>query len=186
MLYRIVVYLHVLGAMGWFLAAGVEGVVLARLARSSTAPEQRDALAPLRLTRVLGPITALLVLGPGIYMAATVWTGHPPWVGLGYLSFLIVFVLGAAITGRHLARLEKALGASADLIRAVDVPLTPLRASFYVRLGVLAAVTFVMVVKPDAAVGLVALALGIVFGLGVAFANRSNARTRPDVASTRA
>jgi hypothetical protein len=186
MFYRFVVYLHVLGAMGWFLAAGVEAVVLGRLARAASGAEQRDALAPLRLTRVLGPITALLVLGPGIYMAATVWTGHPPWVGLGYLSFLIVFVLGAAITGRHLARLEKTLGANADLARAVEVPLAPLRASFYVRLGVLLAVTFVMVVKPAAAIGSVALALGIVVGLVAALANRGKARRNPEVASTRA
>jgi hypothetical protein len=173
MLYRIVVYLHVLGAMGWFLTTGVEAVVLARLARASTAPEQRDALASLRPTRILGPITALLVLVPGIYMASTVWTGHPPWVGLGYLSFIIVFVVGAAITGRRMTRLEKALGAAnADLTRAVEVPLTPLRAAFYVRVGVLLAVTFVMVVKPEAAVGFVALTLGIALGLVAAFAKR--------------
>jgi hypothetical protein len=54
MLYRIVVYLHVLGAMGWFLTTGVEAVVLARLARASTGLEQRDALASLRPTRILG------------------------------------------------------------------------------------------------------------------------------------
>lgn len=83
MFYKIVVYFHVLGVLGWFFATGVEAVALSRLGRASGGAAQRDALGVLGLNRVLGPICALLVLGPGIYLAQTVWSGHPAWVEIG-------------------------------------------------------------------------------------------------------
>jgi hypothetical protein len=49
------------------------------------------------------------------------------------------------------------------------------------RVGVLLAVTFVMVVKPDALIGGLALALGILAGLSAGLASRG-----PKIASTRA
>jgi hypothetical protein len=182
--YKIVVYFHVLGVLGWFFATGVEAVALSRLGRASRGSAQRDALGLLRPNRVLGPISALLVLGPGIYLAQTVWSGHPAWIGVGYLAFLIAFVLGAAVSGRQWVRLERALAASNDAERAQDVSLTALFTSFYVRVGVLLGASFVMVVKPQSIIAGVAISLGILFGLGVALATRragaraSNAQRR--------
>jgi hypothetical protein len=168
MFYRILVCLHVFGVLGWFFAAGVEAVALARLGRATSASAQRDALGVLRVNRVLGPITALLVLVPGVYMAQTVWSAHPPWIGAGYLSFLIVFLLGAAISGRQWVRLERALAAQAAAEHARDVSLRALLTSFYVRMGILAGASFVMVVKPAALLTLLAVAAGILAGLAAA------------------
>jgi hypothetical protein len=177
MFYQIVMYFHVVGVLGWFFATGVEAVALSRLGRASTAPAQRDALGVLRLNRVLGPVTALLVLVPGIYLAQTVWSGHPAWIGVGYGSFLLVLLLGAAVSGRQWIRLERALAAASDAERAHDISLTTLLASFYVRVGVLMAASFVMVVKPQSVIAGVALGVGILGGLGIAFAT-TRARTR--------
>lgn len=162
--YRIVVYLHIMGAMGWFLTMGLEAASLSLLARAQGVDALRAALSPVRANRVLGPITALLVLVPGVYMATSVWSAHPPWVGLGYLTFILVFLLGALITGRATVRFERALRDG----NLPPAPLAALRYSLFARFGLLAGVTFAMVVKPDA----LACALSVLLGLfsGVLFA----------------
>lgn len=159
--YRIIVYLHVIGAMGWFLTMGLEAASLSLLARAQGVDALRAALSPVRVNRVVGPITALLLLVPGVYMATSVWSPHPAWVGLGYLSFILVFVLGAAVTGRASVRFERALRDGKE----VPVPLAPLRYSLFARLGVLVGVTFAMVVKPDALVSALSVAIGLLVGL---------------------
>lgn len=159
--YRIVVYLHVIGAMGWFLTMGLEAASLALLARAEGLAATRAALLPLRGNRVLGPITALLVLVPGVYMAETAWTAHPPWVGLGYLTFMLVFLLGAVITGRATVRFERAVREG----KLPPAPLTALRYSLFARLGLLVGVTFAMVVKPDALVCVLSVLFGLLCGV---------------------
>jgi hypothetical protein len=190
-LYRIYVYLHVLGAMGWFLAMGIEAAVLFQLARATSLERRREALAGFRGNRLLGPVSALLVLGPGIYMAQTTWTPHPPWVGMGYLTFILAFLLGAAVTGRRMIRLERELGAATDPSRAIAVPLTALRVSLYARIGLLLGATYAMVVKPQAVGGVAAVVIGLAVGLLAALAanrgvSRSSASTGVATASTRA
>jgi hypothetical protein len=183
-LYRIVVYLHVLGAAGWFLSAGLEVASLVLLTRARDLDAARTALAPLRANRVLGPSAALLVLVPGVYMAESVWSARPAWVGLGYLTFIAVFVLGAAVTGRATVRFERRLGEPS----MPSPPLSALRYSLFARLGLLAGVTFAMVVKPDAAACVTSVLLGSV--LGVAFAAAANrgkpALTHAPAAASRA
>jgi hypothetical protein len=190
MLYRIVVYLHVVGVLGWLFALGVEVIVLAELAKAATSEQQREALGMQRINRVIGPVAALLVLGPGVYMAETVWSAHPSWVNLGYLTFIAVFVLGAAVTGRITVGLERGLKERAH-VQPLAVSLAPLRYSLYARVGLLLGATFAMVVKPQTAGGVSALCAGLAVGLLAAFAanrggSRSSASTGAAISSTRA
>jgi hypothetical protein len=182
--YRIVVYLHVLGVLGWFLGLGVEAAALVQLGRAGSLERKREALSVFRDNRVLGPISALLVLGPGIYMAQTVWSSHPPWVGLGYLTFIVVFALGAALTGRPIIKLERALAAEPP--RDVAAPLGMLRVSLYARLGLLLGVTFAMVVKPEALGCVAGVALGLALGLAAALAANRSAGSRSSASSQNA
>ena len=58
-LYSIALFVHVVGALLLFALLAVEGYNL------------RDATGGARLNRILGPISLVAILLPGLYMAAT-------------------------------------------------------------------------------------------------------------------
>ncbi len=56
--YSIALFLHILGAVLLFVLLTVEGVTM------------RQGTTGARFNRLFGPISALLILGPGLYMVA--------------------------------------------------------------------------------------------------------------------
>jgi hypothetical protein len=148
--YRIYVYLHILGALGLFAALAIEATALRQLARATNLERARDALITFQSNRVLGPISALLLLIPGIYLTETVWSSHPAWVTSGFAVFALVFALGGGVTARRVARLGRGFAEpELDAASAIERVMPALRASYFGRLGLLLGVTFAMVVKPE-------------------------------------
>jgi hypothetical protein len=172
MSYRIFVYLHVLGAFGLFVALGVETALLVALSRARAVEQLGQALTALRVNRLLGPMSALLLLVPGLYMARSVWSSNPPWLVLSFATFLGVMALGAVVTGRRVVAFERALTANAG----APAPTAALRVSFFARLGLLIGVTYLMVVKPELGGCIVALLVGSVVGVLIALSVRRGAR----------
>ena len=72
-LYSIALFLHVVGALLLFVTLTVEGVALLLVRRAATAEAAEGAAAVLGLNRIVGPLSALGVLIPGLYMTATSW-----------------------------------------------------------------------------------------------------------------
>src|SRR6478672_7911700 len=89
-LYSIALFLHIVGALLLFVLLTVEGVTL------------RNGTTGARFNRVLGPISALLILVPGLFMVAS-GAGWQTWVGIGFVSWLLIAVIGT-ITGITLLR----------------------------------------------------------------------------------
>lgn len=128
-LYSIALFVHITGAVLIFVLLTVEGVGY-RVGYSSAA-----------LNRVLGPISALMIFVPGIYMAVT-QTGWQPWVVLGLASYLLIASLGA-FTGIRVMRGEMS-------VRTATL-------SWLARVGIAAGVLFDMTVKPDVVVSIAAI-----------------------------
>ena len=92
--YSIVLFLHIVGALGLFVALGIELLTLSRLRAAGTADQAREWLSALGSIRVIGPIALVTILLPGLYMAATS-TGWQGW-NVAALGAMIVVFLGAA------------------------------------------------------------------------------------------
>lgn len=135
-LYSVALFLHIVGALVLFALLGIEGFSL------------RQGIAAARLNRVLGPISALLILVPGLYMVATSW-GWRAWILVGIAAWLLIAVLGA-VTGIRL------------MMGRLDRQVATL--SWLVRVGMALGVVFIMTVKPAVAVAIVALAIGALVG----------------------
>ncbi len=135
--YSIALFLHILGAVLLFVLLTVEGVTM------------RQGTTGARFNRLFGPISALLILGPGLYMVAA-GAGWSAWVGVGLVSWVLIAVLGA-ITGISVLR-----GRMSSRSAAV---------SWSVRVGMAVAVVFVMTVKPALLVSLIAVIAGASAGL---------------------
>jgi hypothetical protein len=135
-LYSIALFLHIVGALLLFVLLTIEGVAL------------RQGFTAARLNRALGPISALTILLPGLYMTATQW-GWKGWIVVSLTAWILIAVAGAA-TGISLLRGRLSTRGAA--------------ASWSIRVGMALGVVFVMTVKPDLLVSVISVVAGA--GLG--------------------
>ncbi|HSS60925.1 MAG TPA: hypothetical protein VLK30_05660 [Candidatus Limnocylindrales bacterium] len=143
-LYSIALFVHIVGAVLVFVLLTIEGVGL-RVGFSS---------AP--MNQVLGPISAVAILVPGLYMmwAQVGWTG---WVAVGIATYVLIAVAGA-VTGINVMRGRMSSRTAT--------------ASWLIRVGMALAVVFDMTVKPDLAVSVVAVIIGLAVGAVAGAASR--------------
>lgn len=161
-LYSIALFLHIVGAMLLFVTLSVEGIALRQLHRAPTTEAGHGAAALLRLNRIVGPLSALGVLIPGLYMTATKW-GWVAWIVVALVAWLVIAVLGA-VNGIRILALER----SQSLLTGIQNPMFLI--SWLTRVGIGLCVVFLMTVKPGAVAAVVAIALAAAVGAGLGVA----------------
>ncbi len=178
--YLIVLFLHVLGALGMFAALGIEWAVAEPLRRATDLAQARPWIGALRSTRRLAGPSAVMILVSGVYMGMA-GSGHQPWIGIGFLGLVLLAILGGGITGRRIAAIIRDLSGSSPkstsaLVRFQD-PL--LVFSLRLRTAIATGVVFLMTIKPTAglavAVMVIAVALGVAWSAPVLTRRRSAA-----------
>jgi hypothetical protein len=177
-LYSIALFVHVVGALLLFVTLTVEGVAFRLLYRAATPEAAGAAAAMLRVNRMVGPLSALGVLIPGLYMTATTW-GGVAWIVVALVSWLMIAVLGA-VNGIRIVALVR----SRALLTGIRNPL--FLVSWMTRVGVALGVVFLMTVKPGAVASAVAIVLaaaaGAALGVGLSRARRTPAAREGQVA----
>jgi hypothetical protein len=135
-LYSVALFVHIVGALLLFVTLTVEGVAL------------RVGFAAAPLNRVVGPISAVAILVPGIYMVAS-GVGWKGWVVVGLTGWVLVAVLGAA-TGISVMR-----GRISSRTAVI---------SWLLRIGLALGIVFDMTVKPDIVVAVAVVVAGALAG----------------------
>lgn len=135
-LYSIALFAHILGAILVFVLLTIEGLGL------------RFGFDYAQLNRVLGPVSALLILVPGLYMMAAEW-GWAGWIVTGIASYVLIAGVGA-YTGISVMR--------GLMNRRTAV------VSWLVRIGMALGVAFVMTVKPSLLFSVTAVVAGVALG----------------------
>src|SRR2546430_1034142 len=143
-LYSIVLFVHIVGALLLFVLLTVEGVGL------------RAGFTSAPLNRVLGPISALAILFPGLCLMKAGW-GWTGWVVVGIVTWFGIAVVGA---GTGVAVKRRRLSNSAATI------------SWLLRVGMALGVVFDMTVKPNLLVSVLAVAIGMGLGAVASLARR--------------
>ena len=143
-LYSIALFVHIVGAVLLFVLLTVEGVAL------------RVGFPYAPLNRILGPVSALAVLIPGLYMMKAEW-GWTGWVATGIVAWVFIAVLGT-ITGITVMR-----GRMSNRTAAV---------SWLIRTGMATGVVFDMTVKPNVTIAVLAVVVGAAIGAAVSIARR--------------
>jgi hypothetical protein len=161
-LYSIALFLHVVGGLLLFVTLTVEGVALVQLRRAATTDAARGAAGMLRLNRMVGPLSALGVLIPGLYMTATNW-GWVAWIVVALASWVAIAVLGA-VNGIRILALERSSG----LLNGIGN--SAFLMSWLTRVGIAMGVVFLMTVKPGAVAAVLAILMAAAVGaaLGIA------------------
>lgn len=173
-LYSIALFLHVVGALLLFVTLTVEGVALRQVRRAATSEAAQRAAALLRLNRTVGPLSALGVLIPGLYMTATSW-GWVAWILVALASWLAIAVLGA-VNGIRIVALER----SPALQTGIRNPMFLI--SWMTRVGIALGVVFLMTVKPGAVVAVLTILIAAAVGAALGVALSRTRRPEPRIA----
>jgi hypothetical protein len=187
--YQIALFLHILGALGFFIAIGVFYMAVLGVRHAQTAGSIRLWTgAAYGVSRVLFPISFLVILVAGIYMLVTVWGSRAPWAGVALIAFFILAVGATLIQGRRMAALGQSAAAqpeSAPVTGALwtqahdAVTWVGVNASLAFAIGIV----YLMTLKPDALGSVIALLIALVVGLVVGFLTQGRPATAPALAT---
>ena len=95
-LYSIVKFLHVSGAIGYFVALGTLLFGLAALRRARRVEHVRVLAELIRRLTPLFNISILLLLAAGLYLTFTVWGLQTSWILVALVSLVVIVPIAAA------------------------------------------------------------------------------------------
>jgi hypothetical protein len=170
-IYSIVLFIHVVSAIGLFIALAAEGAILFRIRSAQSVEEARFLSRVFQRLRTVAIPSFLGVLLGGMYLASR-WGRGIFWIPLALGATLLIMVIGGFVTGIRIARLRKAL-LNTEKDVSIEAPSamakdTVLLLSYGLRLGLGLGIVFLMTAKPDLLRSLEALAAGCGAGLLVA------------------
>src|SRR6266851_388463 len=167
-IYSTVLFIHVVSAIGLFIALAAEGVVVVRLRSAQSVEEARLFIRAFQRLRIVAIPSFLGVLVGGMYLASK-WGRGTFWIPFALGATLLIMLIGGLVTGKRIARLRNAL--SSD---EIDLPIKAITAktkdnalliSYGLRAGLGLGIVFLMTAKPDLPGSLGALAAGCGAGL---------------------
>ncbi len=170
MLYNLALFVHILGAIGYFVALGIIYAGVAGLRQAPTVGALRIwAGAALRGTRLL-PLSGVCILVAGFYMVAAEWGDRATWAGVAFIAFVLLGIATGVLQIRRIVGLLRQVGD-----RSPEEPLpaaTAMRArnpTLWVATNAITmtalGIVFLMTVKPDVQGSLIALGVSLLVGL---------------------
>ena len=167
--YSIVKFLHVSGAIGYFVALGALLFGLAALRRARRVEHVRVLADLVRRLTPLFNISILLLLAAGLYLTFTVWGFQTGWIDVALVS-LVVIVPIAAVTVQsrmrviaQLARETSGGPLSPELLARTHDPI--LLTTPQTAIALLLGIVFLMTNKPTLSVAILVMALALALGL---------------------
>jgi hypothetical protein len=180
-IYTIVLFLHVSGAIGYFVIIGIWLFGLVSLRRAQRVEQVRSLAHLIGLSGPLFGISVLLILVAGLYMAFTAWSLQNGWIAVALVSLVLMAPLGSALIEPRRRAIERMAREAPDgplpqsLEQRIHDPV--LSTSLQTVVALLFGIVFLMTTKPSLAgsliVMVVALALGLASGLLVSRATRT-------------
>jgi hypothetical protein len=177
--YSITLFLHVVGALGLFAVLGLEWAGLYYLKRARGTAQAREWLRLVTPPGIVGGAAALLTLLTGIYLSATRW-GARGWIVVGLAGMVVIAVLGAAVSGRRVAAMARA-------VPAEDGPIPPafgrqlhdpvLAISLRLRTALFLGIVFLMSIRPSLAGSVGVITVAAAAGLAAALPVRGGRRS---------
>jgi small-conductance mechanosensitive channel len=172
-LYRLTLFAHILGMIGFFMALGVYVFGLAALRRARRVEQVRAIGRTIFLTDAVAVVGILLLAATGLTMALTTWNVRTGWIAVAIVSFILIAPIGPLIVERRLQVIEREAkmaeeGPLPDAL-ALRISDPVIGAALAVLIALLLGIVFLMTTKPtsllDAIISmLIALAAGLALG----------------------
>jgi hypothetical protein len=187
--YQIALFLHILGALGFFIAIGVFYVAVLGVRRAQTAGSIKLWTgAVYGVSRILFPISFLVILVAGIYMLVTVWGSRAPWAGVALIAFFILAIGATFIQGRRMAMLGQSAAAQPESAPVTGTLWTQAHdavtwVSVNASLAFAIGIVYLMTLKPDAIGSVIALLVALLVGLVFGFLTQGRPAAAPALAT---
>ena len=165
--YSIALYFHIVGALGFFAALGLEWANLRRLQHLASTDQVRDWLRGFSGVRRLGAISMLTILVAGFYMMAIAHI-DAAWLMVAFGTFILLMLLAMMLTGRWVTAIRLAVTSEQKVAAATLDPLLhhPMLAiGIQIRVAIALGAVFLMTVKPDLTGSLLAVGIAVLLGL---------------------
>src|SRR5262249_4068350 len=180
-IYTIVLFVHVVGAIGYFLSIGTQLFILVGLRRAQRVEQVRALIHLNNLSGPFGAGSAVVLLAAGLYLALTAWSLLTGWILVALISLILIVPTSTAPIAPRRSALVKQLARDApggalslSLSQRLHDPV--LLATLQTVAALLLGIVFLMTTKPELAGSLivmaVALMLGVASGLLVSRATR--------------
>ncbi|MGG3466895.1 hypothetical protein ABES02_05055 [Neobacillus pocheonensis] len=169
MLYNVILFLHILGAVLMFVAVGITLLAMLSMLFSTKTEGIRNwsALA-VKLDGLL-PFSVILILFPGLYLVFSTWGWGNSWINLSLTAIIIMTFMGPIINLRRLKSILNAANAETNNVPSVllleKVRNGVLWNSVLIMTMMTFAILFVMTVKLSMIGSLVTFVLAIILGL---------------------
>jgi hypothetical protein len=182
-IYSLVLFLHIAGALGFFVTLGLEWTSLRQILSATTSEQVREWMSISSGTRRLGMVSMLTIVIAGAYLMAAAW-GSVAWliVALGAVALLMALLY--TLTRPRTAAIGRAMTAekgpvSPTLRNLVNDPL--LWISIQTRVAIALGIVFLMTVKPGSGGSLLTIGIAIVLGLALSLPmmRRERVQERP-------
>ncbi len=165
--YSITLFLHIVGALGFFMVLGLEWTGLWQLRNATTLEQVRPWLDILKRTLRVGFASMLITVITGVYMMATVWRSAA-WLVVTVGALVLVIALSLVLTSPRMAAIGRTLVAekvslSHTFYSLANHPL--LWISVQTRVAITLGIVFLKTAKPDLGGSLLTIGVAIVLGL---------------------
>jgi uncharacterized membrane protein len=164
----ILVYIHVIGAIGYFAGTIMSVFGLLALRRAERVEETRSILGLIALSDPVAAISLLITIAVGLYMTITRWGWQNAWINVS-LGSLVLLMPVATVVGtrrRAIAKLAKEMPDGPlpeSLEQHIYDPL--LGTALVVQLALLLGITFLMIAEPALNGSMIVIALAVALGL---------------------
>jgi hypothetical protein len=186
-IYSIVLFLHIIGAIGYFLGIGIWLFILLGLRWAQRIEHVRALIHLNDLSAPFSGASAVLLLITGLYLAITAWSLLTSWILVALISLLVMVPITAVLIAPRRSAIVKEMAREAPggelspaLERHIDDSILAMVCTTGAAL--LLGLVFLMTTKPDLVgailVMIVALVLGVGSGIAVSRLQRPQRQER--------
>jgi hypothetical protein len=179
-IYSIALFIHIVGALGFFVVQGLEWIGLLQVRRARLPEEPRAILGMVKSADRLGGISILTTIITGVYMLLTYW-GWVAWIVVVLGALVLEIVLFVVLAKPRMAAMDQDIEREKGFVsktfhELVNDPI--LWISIHTRTAILLGIVFLKIAKPDLGGSLLTIGIAIVLGTASALPMLRRARVQ--------
>ncbi len=181
-LYTIVLFLHIISAIGVCIGVSVLLLGVALLRRAQRVEQVRSTLAFVMTAFPIAEFSMLLLLAAGFYLALSAWSLGTSWIAVTLVSLLLMIALVAALIRPRMRAIVMATREIPDgsfpsqLSKRIHDPV--LFTVLLIQAVLLLGIVFLMTTKPELANSIIVMVVALVLGLALGVLVSRATRTR--------
>ena len=170
--YTVALFAHIVGVLTLFMSMGLQWLITLRLLRADYIAQSREWSGLTRGVNRLAPVSAVLILGAGIYMMATAWNLSTTWIDVSIAAMVVMMIIGMGVVGRRLKAIQRAAAEAASQTTTDAIPAAlqariddpALWVSMQMSVAVALSIVFMMTNKPSLVVSIVSVFVSLALG----------------------